>query len=123
MFKVPEKYRVKTGVYGSNRTYENNGAFNIECYSGPKKNVLFCLASDGAGWEHVSVTVDEKRTPSWEEMCIIKDTFWGSKDLVQQFHPPKEKYVNYHEYCLHLWRPIGCKVFSPPMILIGPKKR
>lgn len=32
--------------------------------------------SQGGGWEHVSVC-PANRTPTWEEMCQVKDIFWG----------------------------------------------
>ena len=51
---------------------------------------------------------------SWEEMCRVKDIFWGEDECVVQFHPPKSEYVNLHPYCLHLWKKIGEKADLPP---------
>jgi hypothetical protein len=56
--------------------------------------------------EHVSVSL-RKRCPTWDEMCIVKDIFWGGDELVCQFHPTKSQYVNIHPYCLHMWRKKG----------------
>ena len=57
-------------------------------------------------WEHVSIRPYNKRiTPSWEDMCRLKDMFFYDHEEVVQFHPPKNEYVNIMENCLHLWRP------------------
>ena len=57
------------------------------------------------GWEHVSVAPYKKRiTPSWDDMCKVKDIFFEDEECVMQFHPPKSQYVNIMENCLHLWR-------------------
>ena len=113
-FHCPDKYRVP--LYGSmgNAT---NGAFKIPLKSGKTANVI---ASDGAGWEHVSVSL-HNRCPTWGEMCQIKALFWDDEDCVVQFHPPKSQYVNFHPYCLHLWRQIGVDTPVPDSLLIGPK--
>jgi len=50
-------------------------------------------------WEHLSVTVrrdgkQAERTPTWAEMCWLKDLFWDKTDCVMQLHPPEAEYVN-----------------------------
>ena len=112
MFHVPEKYRIKSGPNGSDRSYGNNGAFEI--------GRLRIIASDGEGWEHVSISLSD-RVPRWNEMCKVKDLFWDEEDCAIQFHPPKSMYVNCHPNCLHLWRPIGIDLPVPPSFLVGPK--
>lgn len=63
------------------------------------------ICSTGAGWEHVSVSPYKRRiTPSWDDMCRIKDAFWKDDEAVIQIHPPKADYVNNMPNCLHLWR-------------------
>lgn len=95
MFKVPEKYRVTHGPFKSNQTFGNNGLF---AFKG-----LNIIASDGLGWEHVSVSKPSS-TPTWEEMDAVKRLFWGADDLVIQVHPPEKDHINTHKHCLHLWR-------------------
>lgn len=73
------------------------------------------------GWEHVSVSVKDRRCPIWEEMCFVKKLFWEDEEEVMQLHPKASEYVNHHPYCLHLWRPIGSVIPTPPAVLIGPK--
>lgn len=118
-FKVPNVWRVRTGPMKSDDRSGNNGAFLIQVPNGPQLNVV---ASCGAGWEHVSVST-HYRTPTWDEMCFIKDIFWDSDDCVVQYHPRKADYINEHPYCLHLWRPIGKKIITPPTWMVGFKKK
>lgn len=118
MFHVPEKYRHKKGQYASDSSYGNNGAFWID----RGRTTFWIIASDGAGWEHVSVhciSEGKDRTPTWSEMCFIKDLFWDEEDCIVQFHPPKSEYVNQHKHTLHLWRPINELIPMPDKILVG----
>jgi hypothetical protein len=116
MFKVPEDCRVIVGILKSDSSYGNNGCFDVHFES----NAMMVIASDGEGWEHVSVSM-KNRTPNWKEMCFVKDLFWDDDDCVVQYHPPKSEYINNHPYCLHLWRPIGRNLETPPSILVGIK--
>lgn len=111
-----EKYRVRGGPFGTQESDGPNGHFRI---IGPRGR-LHVIASNGAGWEHVSVSLPA-RTPSWEEMCFIKNLFWEPNEVVIQFHPAESDYVNNHPYCLHLWRPTNAAVPTPPTILVGIK--
>lgn len=113
MFKCPEKYRVHLPGYPFGD--ERNGFFNVKLRHGQSVTVI---ASDGAGWEHVSVSRKD-RCPTWDEMCQVKDLFWDEGDCVIQYHPPKSEYVNNHPYCLHLWRPIGQDIPVPDSLLVG----
>lgn len=120
-FKVPEKYRrkyEKGHIFYSDATFGNNGAFTIK--SAKIKSPLEVIASDGADWEHVSVSLSH-RTPTWEEMCFVKSLFWDEQDAVIQIHPPKSEYVNTHPYTLHLWRRCDTNDFfdAPHRILVG----
>lgn len=86
---------------------------------------LWCIASDDYGWEHVSVHSSNRAgklfMPTWEEMCWIKHQFWDAEDWVMQLHPAKSEYINTHGKTLHLWRPIGQAIPTPPSILVGIK--
>ncbi len=119
-FHVPEQFRIKTGALGTRSTDGNNGAFFIKSIK-LRGVILRVLASDGEGWEHVSVSLPQ-RCPTWDEMAFIKSLFWDAEDLVVQFHPPASEYVNCHPYCLHLWRKVGTNDFCemPGSLLVGP---
>jgi hypothetical protein len=103
------QYRLKR-LYGrSVLSSGNNGVFRVP-YG---LHFLSCVVSDGGrdGWEHVSVSCQfrrkkkwQTRTPNWDEMCFVKDMFWDENEVVIQFHPAKENYVNNHPHVLHLWR-------------------
>lgn len=123
-FKVPEKYRIRDGSYASSEKDGNQGAFVIPIRVKDKRRSFQIIASEGQGWEHVSVSLPD-RCPTWGEMCKIKGLFWGDEDLVIQLHPPKSDYVNNHPFCLHLWRKCGTNNFAetPPSYMVGIKKK
>jgi hypothetical protein len=102
--------------YFGNEGDETCGAFEV-----PYKNYrLLALASSGASWDHVSVSL-KKRIPSWEQMNFIKDLFFYEEETVMQLHPPKSQYVDNCSNCLHLWRPHDVEIPLPPSILVGFK--
>ena len=121
MFLVPDAYRIRDGVVGSDESAGNNGAFCLPV--GADGRQLLIVASDGMGWEHVSIHATDglgtDYTPTWDEMCRVKDLFWDPEDVVMQLHPRRSQYVNEHPHTLHLWRPIGIAIPEPPSILVG----
>jgi hypothetical protein len=80
--------------------------------------VLHVIASDGHHGEHVSVSLSH-RSPHWRAMCFIQALFWDAEDVVIQSHPATSEDVNRHEHGLHLWRPVGVKIPTPPKELVG----
>ncbi|MGZ8317536.1 MAG: DUF7694 domain-containing protein [Telluria sp.] len=115
MFRVPEQYRVRTGLMGTDERAGNNGLFLVKMRG---NQVLAVVASDGEGWEHVSVSRRD-RCPSWEEMCHVKALFWSDDACVMQLHPPKADWISNHQFCLHLWRPVGVEIPRPPALMVG----
>jgi len=119
--KVREKndllneYRVRQGPYRTTDSYKIRGMFIY-----PLKEVQLLIVSSGHGpWEHVSVSLPA-RTPTWEEMCVVKNLFWHDNETVVQYHPKKSEYKNCHPHCLHLWKKRGNEIELPPSILVAP---
>jgi hypothetical protein len=109
-------------MFNTDASHGNNGYFSIKQKYTKKPVLFFIQASDGSGWEHVSVSMPlGNRTPTWEEMCFIKDLFWDAEDVVVQYHPAKKDYVNLAKDCLHLWRPTKEEIPTPPSIFVGFK--
>lgn len=108
-----ESARIKIGSMASDASFGNNGAFRI-WRSGVEIHII---ASDQDGWEHVSVSC-ENRCPTWEEMDYVKNLFWYETETVMQLHVPKTEHINRHNYCLHLWRPINKTIPKPPAIMV-----
>lgn len=79
-----------------------------------KGKMLNVIYSNGGGWDHVSVSL-KNRCPTWEEMCEIKDIFFSDDECCIEYHPAKSNYVNYHPYCLHIWKPQEATIPMPPM--------
>jgi hypothetical protein len=109
-----------------------NGIFVVPVHnllnSGHKVTAV-CIVSDGTNpdltefipWEHVSCRIMEfgkSRMPTWDEMCVIKDVFWGEDEVVVQFHPAKKDYVNFHPHVLHLWKSKKEPFPTPPKICV-----
>ncbi len=119
-FHVPESSRMLEGPLASDPAAGNNGAFLLaSCEPGWR---LVCIASDGAGWEHVSVRAlqgQRSRVPSWREMVLAKGIYWDDEDVVVQYHPRRSEYINNHPHVLHLWRPTAIELVTPPTILVG----
>ena len=78
----------------------NSGAFFFLWRGTPLK----VIASNGGGWDHVSVSC-QNRCPTWAEMDYVKNLFFKDDEVVIQLHVAKSDHINYHPYCLHLWRP------------------
>jgi hypothetical protein len=121
--KVSEKLengRMRDGEYAS----EPGKLYGMFKLRGPTRDLLLIMSSgsdaDSSGWEHVSVSL-KHRTPTWEEMCFVKDLFWDDEEMVLQIHPAKSKYVNFHPYCLHLWRSLAFDMPTPDPLMVGPK--
>lgn len=58
------------------------------------------------GQEHVSMN-GKDHTPTWDDMCTLKDLFFNDDEECFQIHPKKTEYVNLAPHCLHIWRNIG----------------
>lgn len=93
------------------------GGYYYDVISGKNLNFIF---SYQMGWEHLSVSMPSK-TPSWDQMCRMKDIFWNKDEACVEYHPKEEDYVNMHKHCLHIWRPTEEYLPTPPHFLVGFK--
>lgn len=127
-FHVPEAARDQHhAILASTPADGNNGFFLLESPAPGWRLAL--IASDGEGWEHVSVhcfrgtnrRTLQSRLPTWREMSYVKDLCWDPEDVVMQLHPKQSEYINQHPHVLHLWRPIGVTIPTPPAILVGER--
>ena len=102
-----EKFRIITQ---GNRC---NGAFLITTSGGAMKVIM----SDGGGWDHVSVSMP-RRCPTWDEMKWVREMVFAPEECVLQFFPPVSKYINIHQFVLHLWRQQGVVTMLPPSRMV-----
>ena len=108
------EFRIPHPVFGELGD-EFNGVFQLRLNG---SNLLFSIiASNGGGWDHVSVSTD-CRCPKWSEMCQVKELFFKDDEYAIQYHPEKGDYVDLHPFCLHLWRPHKLEVPRPPKMFI-----
>jgi len=82
---------------------------------------LRVIASNGEGWDHVSVS-RERRTPNWLEMEHVKRLFFRDDECAMQLHVPETEHINCHPFCLHIWRPHAVDIPRPPNIMVGLPK-
>lgn len=112
------KYRnsnAERKIYGINGDSEN-GLFDVPCPA--TAGTLSVIASCGAGWEHVSVSMNN-RTPNWTEMDYIKRLFFRDDESAMQLHVPVNDHISRHPNCLHLWRPIEIDIPRPPSFMVA----
>ncbi len=109
--KSLEELRESGAIYNTKRCNFDG----IEMLTGEifdrNQRIYFTLGTNEDGWEHVAVHVGNgHRTPSWEIMCKVKETFWHEDEDVIQLHPKKSEYFHgvsgAQMEVLHLWRPI-----------------
>lgn len=106
-YRQPHPFWPQTESSGSFKVYVNGRSFHVLAS-------VDDMGMDG-DWEHISVTPkNQRRCPTWEEMAAIKDMFFEPEEEAIQFHPKHSEYVNKHEYCLHIWRPVDGKLLKSP---------
>ncbi|MBY0458285.1 MAG: hypothetical protein K2V38_13170 [Gemmataceae bacterium] len=116
-----EKGRVESGRFASSRG-DRHGLFFVKGPAGGNLQIIASSAeswrADGMpdpAWDHASVkVVGSDRTPTWGEMCFVKGLFWEKDEWVVQYMPPPSENINICEYVLHMWRPEGIAVPTPP---------
>ncbi len=81
----------------------------------PKTGVtLKVIASCGAGWDHVSVSLPN-RCPNWLEMEFVKRRLFNPDESAMQLHVPLRAHISVAHTCLHIWRPNdGREIPLPP---------
>jgi hypothetical protein len=110
------RLRGPLGQWSSNDSDGLMGAFEIRQQGGAALRIISsgpATTPEHHGWEHVSVSC-AKRTPTWDEMCFVKNLFWEPEEMVVQLHPPQSRWINQHPYVLHLWK-------SPQTIELPPR--
>ncbi len=112
-----DEYR-KTHPHYGHRGDHGNGFFVLP--TPDDDATLNVIASNGGGWDHVSVSRGD-RTPTWNEMSYVSGLFFKDNETCVQYHVPLADHVNCHEHCLHLWRPRrGKPLPRPPANFVGP---
>lgn len=110
-----EKYAIDIGLGPAISLHSGSFLYPME----NDKNAFIISTKDRRGWNHVSIHLQNDlgecitKVPSHEDMQVIRNLFFNSEDLVQEFHPEKKDYINNHSYTLHLWESTEEKVEKP----------
>lgn len=81
------------------------------------RQAIWVIASSSEGWDHVSVS-RQNRCPNWPEMEHVKRLFFKDDETAMQLHVPPSEHINCHSYCLHIWRPHFVEIPMPPAIFV-----
>lgn len=77
------------------------------------------VASQGMGWDHVSVS-RRNRCPNWTEMEYVKRLFFAPHEVCMQLHVAESEHLSMYDNCLHIWRPNdGRAIPLPPPITVA----
>lgn len=57
---------------------------------------------DDRAWLHVSVA-HKGRLPTYAELCRVKSIWFGDEGKAMMIFAPRDKHVNIHPNCLHLY--------------------
>lgn len=118
-----DAYRVTSGgviAFYGNVGDDTCGAFRVP--SPIDKAIMVVIAASDEGWDHVSVS-RENRCPNWIEMEHVKRLFFRDSETAMQLHVPGEDHINLHPYCLHMWRPHHVEIPRPPANMVGPRSK
>lgn len=122
--ELAEKHREPAPWIGAHAHGDLFGHFVFPSPVGGNRFLRVVACSAGKpwdDWDHVSVTlVNSQNTPTWAEMCFVKEQFWDDEETVVQFHPKKSEYRNHHPGCLHLWKNVRTNHELPPAIMVAP---
>lgn len=110
---VFERLRVESKYGGPGCS--NGGAFRLFCSR--TRGQLRIIASSGAGWDHISISL-EHRCPNWIEMEYVKRLFFKPTELAWQYHMPVKDHISCHPYVLHIWRKQDFEMPTPPAELV-----
>ena len=60
------------------------------------------IESDQRLWFHASVTRNDRKMPTYEDLTWVKANFFADTWAVQYF-PTADQHISHHDKCLHLW--------------------
>ena len=107
-----DQYRVDGDTENDRQYY---GVFCV--ISKSSRRTLRVIASSDMGWDHVSISL-QNRCPNWHEMEQIKHMFFKDDEIAMQLHVPSYDHINIHPHCLHMWRPIDGVIPLPPKEMV-----
>jgi len=80
-------------------------------------SILNVVWASDRGWDHVSVS-RYARTPTYQEMKMIKRFFFKPDEWAIEYHPPVDDYISVNDNVLHMWRPHSPPIPTPPKEMV-----
>lgn len=114
-----EFVRKMFGTFGDHK----NGIFELPSLRADG-SMLAIIATAKDGWDHVSVSRDD-RIPTWDEMEQVKRLFFKPDEVAFQLHPALDDYIDGSMpggralNTLHIWRPTNATFVTPPAYMVG----
>jgi len=56
-------------------------------------------------------------------MEFVRELFWQDNEVVMQLSVARSEHLSFHNFCLHMWKPLGQKIPLPPSLAVAPKTR
>jgi hypothetical protein len=113
--RLLEMYRLP-GEHRHGGPGDSHGGVFVVPYHASGRN-LRIIASNGDGWDHVSVSLPS-RCPTWPEMDHVKRMFFKDDEVAMQLHVQVKDHISMHPHTLHLWRSHNEKIPLPPIIMV-----
>lgn len=101
---------------------DREGMFTFLSPHAKARTMLRVVASSDYEWDHVSVSTDKKRCPTWAEMSYIRSKFFAPDEVCMELHVAAKDHISIDDYTLHLWRPQRADIPLPPHWMVGPNK-
>ena len=70
-------------------------------------------------WFHVSLSRQDGKMPTYDDLCWLKEHWFGGDRWAIQVFPEKDQHVNDHPKCLHLWGCLEAEFSLPDFRMFG----
>lgn len=132
--RLPAKVDMKFKIKGDKEVIDGDYQFP---HPWIKNHFIFCNIDSSGEWEHMLAVlmkvVDQKtrrvkhvqRSFTYEEKTVLKMFFFLVEEVLVEFIPPNQDYLNNHAYETHLWRFKGTLPVPDPIVVAlagGPGK-
>ena len=73
-----------------------------------REGTLTVMAGTEPEGFHLSIS-HPRRYPTWDEIMQARDNFTPAQMTFIQLIPPRDRWMNIHDNCFHLWQQLPCE--------------